>query len=65
MSDLPKMLKKLKYDKRMMNWNLRQKLLTEEEYAKHLSQLEDLSHLVQTDKKEDEKNDNQEDQNQP
>lgn len=45
MSDLPKMLKKLKYDKRMINWNLRQKLLTEKEYQKHLANLEDLSHL--------------------
>ena len=45
MSDLPDMLKKLKYDKRMLNWNLRQKLLTEKEYKKHLDSLEDLSHL--------------------
>ena len=45
MSDLPERLKKLKYDKRMLNWNLRQKLLTEEEYQKHLDSLEDLSHL--------------------
>lgn len=45
MSDLPEMLKKLKYDKRMLNWNLRQKLLTEKEYQKHLKSLKDLSHL--------------------
>ena len=45
MSDLSESLKKLKYDKRMVNWNLRQKLLTEEEYKKHLSELKDLSHL--------------------
>lgn len=45
MSDLPEMLKKLKYDKRMLNWNLRQKLLTEKEYQKHLDSLEDVSHL--------------------
>lgn len=45
MSDLPDKLKKLKYDKRMIHWNLRQKLLTEKEYQKHLDSLEDLSHL--------------------
>ncbi len=45
MSDLPEMLKKLKYDKRMINWNLRQKLLTENDYKEHLTSLEDLSHL--------------------
>ena len=45
MSDLPEMLKRLKYDKRMLNWNLRQKALTEEEYKEHLKSLEDLSHL--------------------
>ena len=53
MSDLPEMLKKLKYDKRMINWNLRQKLLTEEEHKKHLSSLKDLSHLKAEDIKED------------
>lgn len=59
MSDLPEMLKKLKYDKRMINWNLRQKLLTEKEYQKHLSKLEDLSHLkaeeIKPEEKEEEK----------
>jgi len=45
MSDLPEMLKKLKYDKRMIHWNMRQKLLTEKEYQKHLSSLKDISHL--------------------
>ena len=45
MSDLPDILKKLKYDKRMLNWNLRQKLLTEKEHKKYLDSLEDLSHL--------------------
>ena len=45
MSDLPPALKKLKYDKRMIHWNLRQKLLTQREYQKHLESLEDLSHL--------------------
>ena len=54
MSDLPEMLKKLKYDKRMLNWNLRQKLLTKEEYDKYLKSLEDLSHLKAENKYEEE-----------
>ena len=63
MSDLPDMLKKLKYDKRMLNWNLRQKQLTEEEYKKHLDKLEDLSHLkAETPEKEE---DNTGEQNNP
>ena len=53
MSDLPATLKKLKYDKRMINWNLRQKLLTKQEYQKHLEGLEDLSHLKADEARED------------
>ena len=45
MSDFSEMLKRLKYDKRMIKWNMRQNLLTEKEYEEHLVQLEDLSHL--------------------
>jgi len=44
-SYLAESLKKLKYDKRMLDWNLKQKLLTKTEYEKHLSSLEDISHL--------------------
>ena len=40
---LSESLKKLKYDKRMLHWNLRQKTLTKEEHKKHLESLEDLS----------------------
>ena len=29
----------------MLNWNLRQKVITEKEYQKHLNSLKDLSHL--------------------
>ena len=54
MSDLSEKLKELKYDKRMLNWNLRQKLLTEKEYQKHLDSLKDLSHLKAENKAEDE-----------
>ena len=42
---LSESLKKLKYDKRMLEWNLRRKVLTKEENEKHLKGLEDLSHL--------------------
>lgn len=62
MSDLPEMLKKLKYDNRMIHWNLRQKKITKEEYQKYLSSLEDISHLkaekdeeIKDEKKEDQK----------
>ena len=48
MSELRENLKKLKYDKRMINWNLRQKLITKEEYENHLKELQDLSHLKET-----------------
>ena len=49
MSDLSEDLKKLKFDKRMIKWNMRQKLLTEKEYKQHLGSLEDVSHLKNTD----------------
>lgn len=45
MSELSDNLKRLKYDKRMINWNLKQKVITKEEYKKHLLELEDLSDL--------------------
>ena len=45
MSDFSDALKKLKFDKRMLNWNLRQKIITEEEHQKQLATLPDLSHL--------------------
>ena len=45
MSELSENLERLKYDKRMINWNLRQKIITEEDYKKHLLKLEDLSDL--------------------
>ena len=56
MSELSDNLKRLKYDKRMINWNLKQKVITKEDYKKHLLGLEDLSDLKVdlqvTDKKE-------------
>lgn len=54
MSDLPEMLKRLKYDNRMVNWNLRQNILTEKEYQKHLKSLKDISHLKAEDLPEEE-----------
>ena len=55
MSDLLNNLKKLKYDKRMINWNLKQKVITKEEYEKHLKGLEDMSDLKETMKEVQEK----------
>ena len=43
MSDLPTAIKNLKYDKRMRDWNIKQKLLTEEEWRKRIAGLKDLS----------------------
>ena len=45
MTDFSDALKKLKFDKRMLNWNLRQKIITEKEYQKHLAELPDLASL--------------------
>lgn len=54
MSYLSDSLKKLKYDKRMLYWNLRQKVLTKKEHEKHLKGLKDLSHLKAEDKEDEE-----------
>ena len=48
MSDLGESLKKLKFDNRMVKWNTRQNLLTEDEYKKHLENLKDVSDLQNT-----------------
>jgi len=52
MSYLSASLKKLKYDKRMLGWNLRRKIITKEEHEKHLQSLEDLS-LLKAEETED------------
>ncbi|MCZ0931996.1 MAG: hypothetical protein OXJ52_02470 [Oligoflexia bacterium] len=52
MSELAESLKKLKYDKRMINWNLRQKRITKKEYEKHLTELKDISYMKDTTKEE-------------
>ena len=52
MSELAESLKQLKYDRRMINWNLRQKRITKEEYEKHLSELKDISFMKDTMKEE-------------
>ena len=61
MSELAESLQKLKYDKRMVNWNLRQKLITKEEYEKHLTSLEDLSHMKEEMKEEPQAEESQKD----
>ena len=45
MYDLAKALKVLKFDKRMKDLNIKRKILTPEEYNKHLERLDDISHL--------------------
>ena len=54
MRDLFKSLEKLKFDKRMIKWNLNKKILTVKEQEKHLNSLEDISHLQNTEKVESE-----------
>ena len=60
MSELADSLKELKYDKRMINWNLRQKIITKEEYEKYLAGLEDSSHLKDMMKADPQKEESQE-----
>ncbi len=36
-------LKKMKYDLRLLEWNLANKKITQEDYKKHLEALEDIS----------------------
>lgn len=43
---LDKAIKNLKYDKRMVEWNLNNGLLTKEELEKHTQQLPDLKEQV-------------------
>lgn len=47
MKDLFKSLKDLKFDKRMIKWNLNRKILNMEEYKKHLQSLKDIIQLSQ------------------
>ena len=54
MQDLYENLKKLKFDKRMIKWNINKKVLTPKEYEKHLNSLKDISHLQNTEKVESE-----------
>ena len=44
---LDKDLENLSFDKRMIEWNLTQKLITKEEWQKHLESLEDVSRQSQ------------------
>lgn len=41
-----KAMGKMKFDIRLLDYNLSQGFITQEEYNKHLSQLEDTSHLI-------------------
>ena len=41
---LKKEIENLKFDKRMIDWNISRNLLTQDELKKHLSELPDSSH---------------------
>ena len=45
MSDLSKAIENLKFDKRMKDWNVSQKKITEEDFSKHQKSLKDISDL--------------------
>lgn len=59
-----KAMGKMKYDVRLLEYNLSQGFITKAEYEKHLSQLEDSAHLVDIeDEVGDEANDTPETEN--
>ena len=61
MKDLFESLKDLKFDKRMIRWNINRKALTPEEHKNHLKSLEDITHLQNTEEIKDQtKDDNSE-----
>ena len=43
--DFSESLKDLKFDKRMIRWNLNQKVITQKEYDAHLKSLKDIASL--------------------
>ena len=43
--DFSESLKKLRFDKRMIRWNLNQKIITQKEHDAHLKSLKDISRL--------------------
>lgn len=45
MKDLDKNLSQLTFDKRMIEWNITQGIISHEDVKKHIQSLEDLSHL--------------------
>ena len=52
--DFSESLKKLKFDKRMIRWNLNQKIISQKDYEAHLKSLSDLAHLQAPPLKEEE-----------
>ncbi|MCB9026705.1 MAG: hypothetical protein H6625_10335 [Bdellovibrionaceae bacterium] len=47
MKSLDRALENLKYDSRMVDWNIQNGLITKVELEKHLNDLKDLSHQTQ------------------
>ena len=45
---LDKYLKDLRFDKRMIQWNLTQKIVTEKDIQKHIQELKDLKSFAET-----------------
>ena len=62
MQDLFESLEKLKFDKRMVKWNLNKKILTSKEYEAHLKSLKDISHLQNTEAVEENESSSKQDE---
>ena len=45
--NLNKNLSQMKFDTRMIDWNMTQKLISPKDVKKHLESLEDISHLAE------------------
>ena len=41
-------IEKMKYDQRLVGWNIKNHFISEEDYKSHLSQLQDKTHLSET-----------------
>lgn len=63
MRDFFASLNKLKFDKRMIKWNLNKKVFTAKEYENHLESLEDISPLQAEPLKEEEEDTKKESEN--
>lgn len=55
-----KAMNKMKFDTRLLEYNFSQGYISKEDYNKHLTQLEDCAHLIDTSSSEEEIEESQE-----